>query len=99
MILADRKRNKKCIHNQIPEVIQERGKEKNMSRDPHARNHGYTLFGHSNDPFTTCVHVPKITFLHDKSDWISLLKNNMKQDSCRLHYTQDSTMLDCRILS
>jgi hypothetical protein len=55
-------------------------------------------FGHPSDPFTTCVHVPKRAFLHEKSDWLSLLKNPIKEDRRRLHYTQGAAMPDRRPL-
>jgi len=39
-------------------------------------------FGHSSDPLTTCFHVPwkdKRVFIHEKSDFLSFLKNHIKE--------------------
>jgi hypothetical protein len=55
-------------------------------------------FGHPSDPFTTCVYVSKRAFLHEKSHYLSLLKNPIKEDLRNLHYMQDATMLDHRPL-
>jgi hypothetical protein len=72
-----------------------------LSRVPASYFGGHSVthyFGHPSDPFTTCVHVPKRAFLHDKSDWISLLKNPIKEGHRRLHYTQGAVRLDHRTL-
>jgi hypothetical protein len=55
-------------------------------------------FGHLNDPLTTCVHVPKRAYLHEKVTGFLFQKTLLRKGRRRLHHKQGAMMPGRRTL-